>query len=470
MEATLRRVTTSFLVCIQLAVVCKIDRLNFMSVNAEEMSETQQRSFSAGDIVVFDNIFSGQDLLELQNLLEHEETAWQFFSKDVCSQFTGSSEGGIHDVQSYEPYQWKAKLDPAVFAKSSVWREISKVALSQSSLSADSILPYQLSGLVVVGGDFVQPMKCNDSFGSDYAAIVFLTKKWKRNAYGELLVYSLNEEVLKAIHPRYGRMVVFPCELKHVLRPPSVGNKLHLRAIAVYFSSLEKVFPKENVKNEQVNTLEPRKSVFPYISLEKLLSKEERPELQDVSKYVTRKMLTQKGKPIMVFDGAINQKDLQVLTQAVNHGSYNYAPPGQDSADNVQWILQFEVDDLVKTRLWKDIKQIAAYVSGESDCYPYDVGCNNIRNFDNTKIHNDLTYGSRMSDNSEENEYTFLMYLNHNWTEDFHGETVFFDDEDSANPEMIFAVKPKHGRVCVFHGGIPHSGRPPSLEFRGIVP
>ena len=130
-----------------------------------------------------------------------------------------------------------------------------------------------------------------------------------------------------------------------------------------------------------------------------------------------------------------------------------------DSTDQVQWIMAFEIDDFVQTSLWNVVSQIVTFVSGKEGYFPYDIGCNNIQATDTTTIHIDSEFN--------ESEFTLLIYLNEDWTANHHGETVFFDDMEGN--EVIFAVRPRYGRVAIFHGSIPHSARPPPLLMEGMV-
>jgi Rps23 Pro-64 3,4-dihydroxylase Tpa1-like proline 4-hydroxylase len=82
-------------------------------------------------------------------------------------------------------------------------------------------------------------------------------------------------------------------------------------------------------------------------------------------------------------------------------------------------------------------------VSGKDKWFPYDVSCNLIRNADHTRIHNDCE--------PEEDEWTFLIYLNPNMTKNDYGETVFYE-QDTKNPEIVAEIRPKYGRAVIFQG------------------
>ena len=148
---------------------------------------------------------------------------------------------------------------------------------------------------------------------------------------------------------------------------------------------------------------------------------------------------------------------IEKLFEMMHHGVYHDSPAGADSTDNVQWVLAVETVPFLQTRLWKLVKQVVKYISGRDTFYPYDVSCNHIQTIDQTTFHRDC---GKIDD-----EYTFMIYLNANWTANHYGETIFLNDDR----EMLAAVSPKHGRVVIFHGAILHSARPPSPAFQGIV-
>ena len=177
----------------------------------------------------------------------------------------------------------------------------------------------------------------------------------------------------------------------------------------------------------------------------------------EVEKYITSRFTTPDGHNIVILDNIIPEPILNALAYTVSNGVYTDFPAGPESTDNVQWILSFEVDHFLQTPLWPITHDIVTYISGRDTYYPYDVGCNNIQGRDSPKIHRDCEPGA--------DDYTLLIYLNANWTENLHGETVFFSDMSGS--DFLFAIKPKYGRVAIFHGTIPHSGRPPSFNYQG---
>ena len=49
----------------------------------------------------------------------------------------------------------------------------------------------------------------------------------------------------------------------------------------------------------------------------------------------------------------------------------------------------FQVEVLIKSGLWKVVKQAVQYLSGFDEWYPYDVSMNIIHSFHHTRIHED---------------------------------------------------------------------------------
>ena len=56
---------------------------------------------------------------------------------------------------------------------------------------------------------------------------------------------------------------------------------------------------------------------------------------------------------------------------------------------------------------------------------------------------------------------TVILYLNHEWHPNWGGETIFYDHKLDAQR----IVTPRPGRVVMFDGRIPHTGRPPTPRY-----
>ena len=57
--------------------------------------------------------------------------------------------------------------------------------------------------------------------------------QWLRNYYGETLLYNEDGMVCAGIHPRRGRLAVFPASVRRLLHPPAIDYMSHQHIIEV---------------------------------------------------------------------------------------------------------------------------------------------------------------------------------------------------------------------------------------------
>ena len=105
-------------------------------------------------------------------------------------------------------------------------------------------------------------------------------------------------------------------------------------------------------------------------------------------------------------------------------------------------------------------KDILTFLEATVPDYPvrenlYSAYINVLREGNSPGIHCDAPYF--VPDNQ-----TVIVYLNVHWDPEWGGETIFFDDDLDAR----HLVQPRPGRVCIFDGRIPHTGRPPTPKFK----
>lgn len=410
-------------------------------------------SLTSQDVLVKDNLFTANEIWDMKSLLSHEETVWSF--QPSGAQLNDTS--GTSLAKSC--YCWTANLTSHSFTRYSAWRKLSDTLSSHSRMKGDCTI-LSMEGQINIKGSHT----CSKLYGNyvnSYIAVIFLVQNWRRNGYGELVVYN-DGEILKAVYPKMGRLVILPSSLEHVIKPPAVDmpERLYLMRIHVLLSNEKRHSGVEEILTTDTSS---RKDIDPFEKYPnfKLLAKTDHDaaprDKLDIKQFVTRNFTTSDGRCVIVLDDILPAKELDALMQTVVSSGYNDNAADKDSTDNVQWIMAFEVDDFVQTSLWQLVSQIVTAVSGKEGYYPYDIGCNNIQSADTTTIHTDCAV--------DENEFTLLIYLNQNWTENHHGETAFFSDMEGN--EVIFAVRPKYGRISIFHGTIPHSARPPPLTYEG---
>ena len=409
---------------------------------------------ASNDVLVKDNIFTTNEISGMKSLLSQGETVWTFKSNEQ-SNMDPDSRAEILPAKSC--YCWSANLTSHTFSRSLPWKKLSHEFSSHFRTQGDwKIL--EIEGQINIKAKY----SCTKLFSSNvssYIAVIFLVESWRRNGYGELVVYK-GGEILKAVYPKKGRVVIFPASLEHVLKPPAIDLSERLYLMKIHLSLFDQKRQSDTESSEQSADSSSVSYPFEHFADSfKLLHKADTAsgEKLDIKKFITRNFTTSGGRSVIVLDNILPTRELDALTYTVLNSGYNDNPADENSGDFVQWIMAFEVEDFVQTSLWQLVSQIVTTVSGKEGYYPYDIGCNNIQSIDTTIIHTDCAH--------YEDEYTLLIYLNQNWTENHHGETVFMSDMDGN--EVIFAVRPRYGRIAIFHGTIPHSARPPPLTYEG---
>ena len=66
------------------------------------------------------------------------------------------------------------------------------------------------------------PPTANES-GHELLARIFLNNDFKKNDYGEAIFYQEDGEILTAIHPRHGRLVVWNSSVPFIYKPPAMS-------------------------------------------------------------------------------------------------------------------------------------------------------------------------------------------------------------------------------------------------------
>nr|XP_006820061.1 PREDICTED: uncharacterized protein LOC102810274 [Saccoglossus kowalevskii] len=334
---------------------------------------------------------------------------------------------------------WKSHQDISKFAQSDMGRTIQQMVTRMSGSDKPYYL-YQVTDNVVRRGDVTKYHHDATRDEKEISVVIYMNEIWKKNYYGETMFYDEDMEITAVVKPKFGRMVVWDSSVAYLFRPPSVGFKqgqhfLHLRLS----TNVTKAIESESRWRESINEVEQAtKTLF-------VKHKDNPVEKKiDVQKHLTHEFQSSAGKRIVVLDGLFNNDDLDSLRRyTLKYANYFYDDSLDLESDNVQWIAGYEVDD---------------YIQSQDQWFPYDVSCNLIRSADHTRIHEDCE--------PHEDEWTFLIYLNPNWTENYYGETAYFE-RNSDDTEYIAEVLPSYGRAVIHEGIIPHSARPPSSLYTG---
>ena len=150
-------------------------------------------------------------------------------------------------------------------------------------------------------------------------------------------------------------------------------------------------------------------------------------------------------------DGATKDNpDVDIKNNYWTHQLYNYKPASDPEYFNRSGIGGSEHG------LYKDVLALlGAMVPNMPDsAQMYSSYINALKCGDTPGIHVDAPWWV-------EDQKTVLVYLNPEWDPSWGGETIFYNHKMDATR----IVTPKPGRVVIFDGRIPHTGRPPTPKF-----
>lgn len=425
-----------------------------------------KQTFEDGEkrVFIFDELFPTEVLKSFHSLLTYGKvtdkiSSWFYTKSDYYQDF------GTMNATSNSP--WIALVNPEFFTETALWN-ISRSAIEILS-GGKMYFPYDVAVSMHRRLDFITAAG-KDHGTDDLMVRISLNRDFKKNDYGESIFYKDSGEILAAVYPKVGRMVVWNASVPFIFKPPAMSYlQAQYDVILRLSTSKERTDQKILETKRQIANSEKKDTLRFALS-----DGGDFPAL-DLSKYEKRRFHDSQGREIAVFDGLIDTKDLDALrlfllqynSAFLYHG---YDTSGDEEHDNVSWIAMLKVEDFVTSRLWKLVKQLAAYLSGIDEWYPYDVSMNIIRNSHFPRIHQDCEHN--------EHEYTFLLYLTPDWEVNNYGETVFFEEllTKDGQPfppgkqryEWLASVRPRYGRIVIFRGIIPHSARPPNPGFSGV--
>jgi len=431
----------------------KVDEEKVKESIADKVNTTEKRAFlyhsKDGKLMaVYDKLFAGSTILTLRSYLTSlGQDSWLFNNYDPDD---------VNKQRASDNVPWVNYRDPVEFNKMLVSKTLVK-AICDLTGKKEEWFPHKVTGKVIRRGDHTKVV-ADTSNPDEFSALLYLNAKWRKNYYGELYFFDDDREIMHGVTPRPGRVVIWDSSILRLTRPPSVSFKqgqvlLHI----TYSKSKQKMLDEHEKWTSFWNDKLKAKDTW-YLPDYKVSP--DKPLVPDVEKHVVANFSTEKGEKIYVFDDLF-PKDLldHMRAHVLKYGTYFYDDSIDEESDNVQWIAGLDMPLFLKSPYWKIISAVAKFVSGSPEWFPYDVGTNLIRNADHTRIHLDVSH-------DREKEWTFLVYLTPNWTRNYYGETAFFE-RNSDDTEIVAEVRPRYGRAVIFQGQIPHSARPPSLNFTG---
>jgi Rps23 Pro-64 3,4-dihydroxylase Tpa1-like proline 4-hydroxylase len=424
-----------------------LDRFTESRDNIQSCLKFRYETLRGKRIYVFDNLFARKALKSLQ-LYIGVAGWWRFVNADP-----------YHSRQEVvgDNIQWVARFGAVKFANTRVGVALRQAIQLTSGNTDVPYYPFEVTCKLVRRGDDTKLHVHANESDDEYTTVIYLNDNWKKNDYGDMLLFDEEMEIVAPVKPNIGRTIVWHSSVPYLSRPPSIAFRMGQKILFIrWTTNTSKVMDYENQRIEKEEFIRKgREKGF-------ALHSEPPESVKDlnIAEYETAQYATKKGQKIFVFDGLFNETELAIVrSYIIDYGRYYYDDSLDHDSDNVQWISGYKVDAFVSTKFWGIVHQVATYVSGGWDgWYPYDVSCNLIRVTDYTRIHLDCDESA--------DEWTFLLYLNPNWGENDYGETAFFET-NTDDTELVTEVRPRYGRVCIFDGTIPHSARPPSPRFTG---
>ena len=142
--------------------------------------------------------------------------------------------------------------------------------------------------------------------------------------------------------------------------------------------------------------------------------------------------------------------DVDIKNNYWTHQLYNYKP-----ASNPDWFEKAGIGGS-ENPVYLDILTLleAIVPNMPSRAQLYSAYINVLKNGDTPGIHVDAPWWV-------EDQKTVLIYLNPIWEPSWGGETIFYNHKMDATR----IVTPRPGRVVIFDGRIPHTGRPPTPRY-----
>ncbi len=161
------------------------------------------------DINIYDDCITDDMLNDLFHLIDSKgfQYGWQSNKNVMFSHWhLGFSEKGTRVNR-------ESILDELPLPIKAIWEKIQPLALKDN---ANLIRAYCNAHTYGTEGYIHR----DSDFADDRTAIIYLNKFWKANWAGETVLLE-DDEIIKAVMPKWKRLLVFPSSIKHVARSVS---------------------------------------------------------------------------------------------------------------------------------------------------------------------------------------------------------------------------------------------------------
>jgi len=161
------------------------------------------------------------------------------------------------------------------------------------------------------------------------------------------------------------------------------------------------------------------------------------------------------GRLLFVIDGAVPEEVCSDLFECLQNDAFRrteFARP--DTWEFRHHVVEYNLGKLRHTALFSLVGRLVKLLFPGTTLEAYRIYTNAVMFGDAAFVHRD---------SDQRTHVTALVYPNPEWSSELGGETIFYDESG----EIVEAVEPRPGRLCLFHGSILHKGSPPSRLFWG---
>jgi len=170
------------------------------------------------------------------------------------------------------------------------------------------------------------------------------------------------------------------------------------------------------------------------------------------------KLSTVNGRLLAVVDGAVPMDTLETFYNCVQGDNFTRTEfARRETREFRHHVTEYRPSTMRRTPLYADIERVVRAFFPRQ----HEPQLNLYRAYTNAVMYGDVAFPHR---DSEDNDHvTVIMYPNPEWSSEFGGETMFYDEQG----EIVDTVEPKLGRLVLFAGSILHKGSPPGRLFFG---
>ncbi len=166
----------------------------------------------------------------------------------------------------------------------------------------------------------------------------------------------------------------------------------------------------------------------------------------------TVKSLDLDSRRIFVVDGIFQPDLVRMLHEIFVRAPFTLSDFDNEQSRHIRhWKFDFGPGDFATNPVFRHWREIV--VAKTAEFFPRRqlevarIYCNNVLYGDHQHAHYDSETG-----------VTALYFANWQWEEDWHGETIFYDDAGEAR----YAVAPRPGRLVAFPANVVHRGGVPA--------